>query len=588
MKPDNSDEWRGALGDLPFAELWCVDFEFCAEPGDRPIPVCLTALELRTARRIRVWQDEFGNAPPYPIDRDALFIAYYASAELGCHLALGWPIPENVLDLFAEFRNSTNGIATVSGVSLLGALAHHGLNGIGAVEKNDMRALVMRGGPWSASERLAILDYCESDTTALARLLAAMTPKLDLDRALLRGRYMAAAAHIEHNGIPIDIDTLGRLRDRWSDILGDLVATIDADYGVYEGRTFKTDRFLRWLKQNGIPWEMLPSGRPSLTDDTFREMARAYPAVATLRELRHALSDLRLGDLAVGKDGRNRTLLSAFRAKSGRNQPSNTKSIFGPSVWLRGLIKPPPGYGVAYIDWAQQEFGIAAALSGDPNMMAAYRSGDPYMAFAIQARAAPTNATKHTHKDLREQFKACVLAVQYGMEAESLSLRIAQPVIRARELLRLHREAYRQFWRWSDAAVDRAMIYGSLQTVFGWRIRISADANPRSLRNFPMQANGAEMLRLACIFAIERKVEICAPVHDALLVCAPLDRLENDILATQDAMREASQIVLGGFALSTDASAVVRYPHRYGDPRGKVMWERVMRLSGSTKRASIA
>src|SRR5580658_2099677 len=126
MKPDNSDEWRGALGDLPFAELWCVDFEFCAEPGDRPIPVCLTALELRTARRIRVWQDEFGNAPPYPIDRDALFIAYYASAELGCHLALGWPIPENVLDLFAEFRNSTNGIATVSGVSLLGALAHHG------------------------------------------------------------------------------------------------------------------------------------------------------------------------------------------------------------------------------------------------------------------------------------------------------------------------------------------------------------------------------------------------------------------------------------------------------------------------------
>jgi hypothetical protein len=56
--------------------------------------------------------------------------------------------------------------------------------------------------------------------------------------------------------------------------------------------------------------------------------------------------------------------------------------IFGPSVWLRGLIKPPPGYGIAYIDWAQQEFGIAAALSGDPLMMDAYRSGDPYLAFA--------------------------------------------------------------------------------------------------------------------------------------------------------------------------------------------------------------
>ena len=65
-----------------------------------------------------------------------------------------------------------------------------------------------------------------------------------------------------------------------------------------------------------------------------------------------ALSQMRLSDLAVGQDGRNRAILSAFRARTGRNQPSNTKFIFGPSVWLRGLIQPPPGYGIAYIDWA--------------------------------------------------------------------------------------------------------------------------------------------------------------------------------------------------------------------------------------------
>ena len=128
---------------------------------------------------------------------------------------------------------------------------------------------------------------------------------------------------------------------------------------------------------------------------------------------------MRLADLAVGHDGRNRTLLSPFRARSGRNQPSNSKFIFGPSVWLRGLIKPPPGHGVAYIDWEQQEFGIAAALSGDENMKAAYRSGDPYLAFAKQADAAPSDATKATHKAVREQFKQCVLAVQFGMGEES-------------------------------------------------------------------------------------------------------------------------------------------------------------------------
>ena len=306
-------------------------------------------------------------------------------------------------------------------------------------------------------------------------------------------------------------------------------------------------------------------------------MARAHPAIAPLRELRATLSEMRLSDLAVGKDDRNRTILSAFRARTGRNQPSNTKFIFGPSVWLRGLIKPPPGRGIAYIDWQQQEFGIAAALSCDPLMMGAYHSGDPYLAFAKQAGAAPLDATKATHKAIREQFKATVLAVQYGMGADALAHRIGQPPICARELLRLHRETYRVFWRWSDAAVDHAMLTGRLHTVFGWHVQVPPDANDRSLRNFPMQANGAEMLRLACCLATERGIEVCAPVHDAVLICAPLDQLDIDVTRMRDAMDEASQIVLDGFRLGTDAT-VVHHPNRYADERGALMWRRVMAL----------
>ena len=64
-------------------------------------------------------------------------------------------------------------------------------------------------------------------------------------------------------------------------------------------------------------------------------------------------------------DGRNRVILSAFKAKTGRNQPSSSKFIFGPATWARFLIKPQPGQALAYIDWRAQEIGIAAALSGD-------------------------------------------------------------------------------------------------------------------------------------------------------------------------------------------------------------------------------
>jgi DNA polymerase I-like protein with 3'-5' exonuclease and polymerase domains len=249
-------------------------------------------------------------------------------------------------------------------------------------------------------------------------------------------------------------------------------------------------------------------------------------------------------------------------------------------VWLRGLIKPPPGHGVAYVDWAQQELGIAAALSGDSAMQAAYLSGDPYLEFAKQAGAAPHDATKTTHGPQRELFKQATLAVQYGMESHSLALRIAQPPIVARELLRFHRQTYRRFWDWSDAAVDQAMLLGVIHTVFGWPVRVGERCNPRSLRNFPMQANGAEMLRIACILATERGIEVCAPVHDVVLICSPIDRLEADVIAMRAAMAEASRIVLAGFELTTEAKSTL-YPDRYMDERGATMWRRVIDLAAN-------
>jgi DNA polymerase-1 len=288
------------------------------------------------------------------------------------------------------------------------------VHGIGAVEKEEMRALVLRGGPWTDAERAQILDYCESDVAALTRLLPVMVPSIDLLRALLRGRYMAAAARIERDGVPIDVSTFELLKENWEKIQDQLIAEIDAEYGVFDGRTFKADRFAVWLAKAGIPWPRLDTGRLDLSDDAFREMARAYPVIAPLRELRGSLSEMRLNELAVGKDGRNRTMLSAFRARTGRKQPSNTKFIFGPSVWLRGLIQPPAGYGIAYIDWQQQEFGIAAALSGDPLMMDAYRSGDPYLAFAKQAGAAPISASKsETSSNLRCWLSNMVWALSH-------------------------------------------------------------------------------------------------------------------------------------------------------------------------------
>jgi DNA polymerase I-like protein with 3'-5' exonuclease and polymerase domains len=293
---------------------------------------------------------------------------------------------------------------------------------------------------------------------------------------------------------------------------------------------------------------------------------------------------MRLEDLSIGADERNRAMLSPFRAQTGRNQPSNSKFIFGPSAWLRGLIKPAHEHGIAYLDYASQEIAIAAALSGDARMMDAYRSGDVYLAFAKQAGLAPADATKESHESVRNLCKAVVLGIGYGMGAEALSQRIGQPEVYARELLHLHRQTYPTYWAWAEGAVNVAMLHGRLTTVFGWPLHISREgANPRSIQNFPCQANAAEMLRLAVSLGIERSVKICAPVHDAVLIEAPLHELDNAVTTMKGAMVEASRIVLSGFECRVDVK-IVRNPDRYMDKRGAVMWGKVMALLDELER----
>jgi DNA polymerase I-like protein with 3'-5' exonuclease and polymerase domains len=141
------------------------------------------------------------------------------------------------------------------------------------------------------------------------------------------------------------------------------------------------------------------------------------------------------------------------------------------------------------------------------------------------------------------------------MGEQGLALRLGKPPVVARDLLRAHAETYSQFWKWSDRTVDRAVIAGNIYSAFGWTLQLGVGANPRALRNFPMQANGAEMLRLACCLITERGIELVAPVHDAVMICAPLERLEHDVAATQAAMAEASRIVLAGFELRSEAKA---------------------------------
>lgn len=559
-------------------EIWVTDFEFSTDENLRPKVICFVAHEILSGQVIKLSGDSLNEEPSFLNNPNTLYVAFYAAAEMGCHLELGWQLPNKLIDLYVEFRAITNGKKLVLGESLIGALGYFGLPTIGADEKSKMRELAMRGSPFTASEMESLVDYCESDVIATSSLWKVIQSKMACaEHSLYRGEYIKCLAKMERNGIPVDKNFFLDFSDQFDSIKLSLIKKIDEKYHVYEGSTFKANFFENYLANSQIAWPRLDSGKLALDDDTFKSMARIHPELNELRELKSTLSRTKLNKIKIGFDGRNRVMLSPFKSKTSRNQPSNSSFIFGPSTWIRFGIKPSEGMGLAYIDWSQQEFGIAGALSNDKNMMESYLSGDPYLSFAKLAGALPQEATKKSHPDIREQYKACVLAVQYGMEADSLGLRIDQPKIYAKDLLNKHKDVFSTFWKWSDDCLTFAYLKNFLPTVFGWEYKLSDNLNPRSLRNFPMQANGAEILRLAIILCFEKGIKVCAPIHDAILIEASTDEIENHVQIAQQCMEEASSLVLNGFKLRSEAE-IYKFPERYYDKRGIQMWETINNL----------
>ena len=228
------------MGFERFSKIWMLDFEFISEPGELPKVVCMVAREYRTGQVMRIWENEFCLGPPiFLSDQECLVVAYFASAEVGCFLELGWPLPNNLIDLYVEFRALTNGAPTPCGNGLLGALAYFGLSSIDVVEKDGMRELILLGGPWTEVQRLQILDYCQTDVDALIKLLGKMEGAIDVERALVRGRYMIAVAVMERIGIPVDTEYLSKLKEKWNDLKSDLIKKVNEVCPVFEGDIFK-------------------------------------------------------------------------------------------------------------------------------------------------------------------------------------------------------------------------------------------------------------------------------------------------------------------------------------------------------------
>jgi DNA polymerase I-like protein with 3'-5' exonuclease and polymerase domains len=564
---------------------WSIDTEYGFRGGvECPsafTPVVFCAVEMDTGERRSFWgRDE--RLSWFIRDRAGdLFVSHNLSAEAQYLLRLGVQPPAHWFDTMLAWRYATNA-QEVPPFGLEKALERAGIPHAYAGQKGHLQEWIgrLRFDPDSPEDRRLIRDYCLEDcvtTAALYRRLVGRVPATWMGSAV---EYCLALARMELQGIALDMDRYTALLECKDEVVGRVTAQVNAVHPVFVRGQLSRHHFLTWCAANGIGWPTSWSprtGRKTLSLDrrTFERMKGRHPFIQAVHEANKTARQLL--DRALPVDyatGRHYPGSIPFGTATGRTSPRG--SIFGAPKWMRWLVVPTsPEHLLVSVDFAAEEIGIAAHLSRDGNMTAGYASGDPHMAFAALAGAAPPGGSKKTHGAVRARYKAVNLGVNYGQTAFGVAGSTGMHLDEARALLAQHRRTYPDFWAWTDRYTTRAFARGVCYTAGGWPRKVGRQDNPRSVSNFAVQGTGGDLLRLATVYLTRLGVPLLATVHDSFVLECTRDQFPGLREAVNFALGRAVDQILPGSPMRWDLSV---YVDRYRDEDGEPLWRLVERV----------
>jgi DNA polymerase I len=569
-----------------------VDSEFDAKKGrgERPgLPVCICAIEIDQDGR----ETEHRLTAPYPArppwDRGDPFltVGFALSAEAGSFLNVGWSFPMPTIDLYAEYmvihntEMSRGEDSKQPGPGLIQACQRYGVVGMDKTYKDDMRALAYTKTDHTPEEIVLLQDYCIEDNRMVLRLYRAMRSRIDLLRAPIRGAFMMEIERMRWRGIPIDVSTYRLAERRAPVVVSKMRIELNRKLGaeVYFQNVFKRETMFQVMRRNQIPIPIDPkTGKNSCATKLIKSMIETYPLLKDYYEDKRMIDAVKNLKLEIGADGRNRFWLNPFGTKTGRNNPSTNRALFGLPHTMRSFMKPAPGMALAQIDYGSQEIGIAAFYSGDPALIEDYLSGDPYRRFAKDALGI-LNPTEQQ----RQVYKAVVLGRIYGKGVVSLARDLGISRAQAQRIMDQMAARYPVLNAWLERVTTKAAHCVPITCVLGWSLAATGrPGEERTFLNFPEQGNASELMRLVIVRASKLNLIGCA--HDSFLIEDSIDRIETSVAEMQEIMRKASRDLFGGFELRADCKPddIVRYPDRFVDKReredGMQHWNRLMTL----------
>lgn len=433
---------------------------------------------------------------------------------------------------------------------------------IDSKHKDVMRDLIISDpDSFNENQKKAIMAYCSEDVKYLPEIHSAMLETYEelkmfdkeklLKDLLLRGKYAALTAIRESRGYPIAYEKAKNFSSHVESILADTQREINKlfpeispfNWNHKQQRFNFRQKFVQdWVaeNENKDKWLKTDKGALSLSLDAWQQVYsynHTYPKdifgaqMVRYLKLKQSLNGFlpskskkskSLWD-SVGSDGWVRPYMGIYGSQSSRSQPSATSFLMLKPAWMRALVYPPEGYVITGLDYGSEEFLISACLSEDEDMIEAYESGDPYLAFAKLVGAVPRNATKKSHARERVPYKSTVLGLSYDMTKIGLAAKLTRDTGEewteemAQDQIDQFAEAFSEFIDFKENCYETYQSEGYLELRDGWRLWGDND-NERSVKNFVIQGAGAAIMRAADMYCHEAGLYVPITLHDALYI----------------------------------------------------------------------
>ena len=540
-----------------FEYLCVVDTEFKGDQdkGEINDPICVVIKELKSGQVHRFSGPKL--KLPYPANK-TLWIAHNVIAEAQTFLSYGIKLPKYWWDTLIEDRKLKFG--KVQSHSLLAACGRYGIQTISEdLKKYFINKIILAKETYTDEQMSKILDYCESDVEAGAALFLEQCkeiekvkkfdgPEMIISQALFSGAAVACTAQVEFNGNHLNLELLKKIDDAFPYVKRKMIDELNAELDVYENDVLKQHKFDAWIERIGLAdvWPLTITGQYKTDEKTLDTYKDAHPDIRKFKLAQMFIGARKLKGFIVGPDGKARCSYRMYGLKTGRTNPSTAKHPFNAPKAMRNLIKAPKNKIMVNFDYRSQEVAIAAYLSQDPNMMAAVQKTDPYIHIAKLNKAVPDNATKKSHKAIRNLYKTTTLAALYGQGAVNMSKRMNLIIDYGQELFVKIKNTFPTYFAWAKTMFDKAIVNGYAETKFGWRYYFKPGElyNPRTFYNFPIQAHGSEMLRRALIDLTTAGIEVNALIHDGIVITLNRKNFRKEFIKAKKILINASIAIL--------------------------------------------